>query len=95
MESAKQSDSAEHPVVPNATIDTLPDETLIAIFEHIRNMSITWTTSVPFAVVASHVSGRWRSIAIGTTSFWTNIFSVPELTQPCCCVFREVLPATN
>lgn len=74
METMSLPKRAQVEIIQHAPIDTLPNEILISIFETVRRTSMSWSTDVPFAVIASHVSSRWRSIAINTPSFWTNIF---------------------
>jgi hypothetical protein len=74
METVPLPKRAQVEIIQLAPIDTLPNEILISIFETVLRMPISWSIDIPFAVIASHVSSRWRSIAIGTPSFWTNIF---------------------
>lgn len=58
----------------NSKIKALPAELVISIVETARLFrSGSDLVGLPFAVIASHVSARWREFITTTPSFWTNI----------------------
>jgi hypothetical protein len=68
----------------NAITYNLPNETLSAIFEAgLSNTSSSWTVSpvlcfeskpqIPFEVLVSSVSRRWRNVALQTSRLWTDL----------------------
>jgi len=58
----------------NASIYSLPAETLADIFEAGRQLPLN-DRDIPFPVLVSHVSRRFRSIAIHESTLWTDIYT--------------------
>ncbi|KAH7924968.1 hypothetical protein BV22DRAFT_1195538 [Leucogyrophana mollusca] len=63
-------------------VDCLPDEILLICFERAIQL---WKSSsgdgeddAPASVVVSHVSRRWRRLAISTPSLWTHVQVTPN-----------------
>ena len=59
-----------------AVISSLPEEILAIIFETGHVASSVEKTNRPFEIRVSHVSQRWRNIALQTPRIWTNICRV-------------------
>lgn len=56
-----------------STPDILPPELLALIFIFARAADKRISRKVPFEVQLSHVSRRWREVALTTLALWTNI----------------------
>jgi hypothetical protein len=56
----------------NGGIESLPTEILIAIFIAGISRRDNWSTAL-FPKRLSHVSRRWRNIALDTSSLWTHV----------------------
>jgi hypothetical protein len=64
-----------HPLTCVAPVETVPNELLVSIFQLGRGLTRRTQSEISFPVVASHVSRRWRHVAIHTPALWTNIFA--------------------
>ncbi|TDL21217.1 hypothetical protein BD410DRAFT_804406 [Rickenella mellea] len=67
------------PLVLEDGIKRLPDEILAIIFEMTRH--VNGSQPYPFAVCLSHVSRRFRRIALATPSLWTTIHDTYDDSQ--------------
>jgi hypothetical protein len=56
-----------------APISSLPNELLIAIFEHCYPPSPSLRTGPPIEIILSHVNQQFRGIAMNTRLFWARI----------------------
>jgi len=59
-----------------ALIDSLPDDILVEIFKQsfeLRDID-NYDQKTPFEIVASHVSRRWRDVAVNMAALWSNIY---------------------
>ena len=70
--SHRPSYSAETPRAITPSVDFLPPEILALIFLAARPRRRS-RYNIPFEVLLSHVSTRWRAVALGTPSLWVNI----------------------
>lgn len=59
----------------DATTSNLPDEILSMVFE--AGMHLTRGSQVHFGALVSHVSHRWRNVALETPRIWADIPCVP------------------
>src|ERR1700733_12574845 len=61
------------------SISDLPYEILARVFELARDPSLKVTPRLPRnEVIFSHVTRRWRQVAIGVPSLWTDILASPH-----------------
>lgn len=59
-----------------AAIDSLPDDILVEIFKlsvEPRDIDNYYDQKTPFQIVASHVTRRWRFVAIHVAALWSHI----------------------
>jgi hypothetical protein len=64
-----------------APIACLPNELLIVIFEKLRPLARTSSQKRNFPLDLCHVTRRWRSVVVGTSSLWTSIELSSESTD--------------
>ncbi|EGN98919.1 hypothetical protein SERLA73DRAFT_181647, partial [Serpula lacrymans var. lacrymans S7.3] len=60
----------------SAPVSRLPSDILALIFEECRHLPPTWfgvKRVLPIEVRLSHVTRRWREVAIGIPSLWSSI----------------------
>jgi len=81
LNSASHVMSVNHIIAPevmikNPPIDLLPDDILVEIFKHgFQHREIdNYNQNTPFEIVASHVSRRWRGVAVSTAALWSNVY---------------------
>lgn len=55
----------------------LPDDVLTVIFEETFKNTFNFYRWTPFEIVVSHVTQRWRDVAINLSSLWCNIDITP------------------
>ncbi|KAF7974159.1 hypothetical protein HWV62_13275 [Athelia sp. TMB] len=73
--------AAENRLIP---IASLPHEILSRIFEVHRDLhsdSDPWADRIAPSIRVSHVSAKWRDIALSTASLWTAVASFPHFNN--------------